>query len=204
MRLFNIVNWVIWAVILGVLIFIFETNHKEPEQPTKYDNPIYVNLYIDSAFEEYEREAITTAALTWNNTTKNIVNYTIIQLPTTDKVDLTGLIIYKIGPDNPNIIMLDQSNDTIYLGYYERIDGVKTIALVGERIDIKEYKSVVLHELGHSLGLAHVDELGTLMYPYMNIMINGQMIPVNSNKITQIDLVQFCELYKCDPLKLQN
>lgn len=204
MKLFRVVSCIILAVIVGVLIFVFQATNKEPEAPAKYDNPIYVNLYIDSAFEDYEREAITSAALTWNTSTKHIVNYTIIQLPIEGKVDLTGLIIYKIGPDNPNIIMMDQSNDTTYLGYYERIEGVKTIALVGERITVKEYKSVVLHELGHSLGLEHVDELGALMYPYMNIMINGDMISISSDKVTKIDLVQFCNLYGCNPLTLQN
>ena len=83
------------------------------------------------------------------------------------------------------------------LGLFDKKSIIPCIILVSNRILENDYKAVVLHELGHSLGLEHnegINGIDTLMYP---------SIDLGSNHITFRDGQQFCKLYHCDPNKLK-
>lgn len=77
------------------------------------------------------------------------------------------------------------------LGFYDQSSPVvPTIWIVQDRIEFEEeYLAIVMHELGHSLGLEHTTHEETLMYP----MIDGSIMC-----ITQYDLKGFCKIYGCD------
>lgn len=198
-KIINYLNFVISLTTVIVLytfvIQIFPDKHSKT-----YPEQIHVNLYIDREFTEDEQEIIMTAALEWSTATNHIVEYDIIQLPTKDAIELDdSLIIVKYSPDNPRIILMD-ANENKTLGFYEGHDGpIPYIALVSDRLDLEiDYKEVVLHEMGHSLGLQHIkgeDGWNTLMYPYTDL---------GADHITEKDLEEFCKLYHCDVSKLKH
>jgi predicted Zn-dependent protease len=112
-----------------------------------------------------------------------------------------AIVIFNVTPDFPDIIILDSIKNYSTLGYYNS-RGLDYIALVDARISEANYNAVVMHELGHALGLEHPDlddhpeiGIGTLMY---------SMIDAGSNHITKDDLKQFCKLYHCDSSKFHG
>lgn len=163
-----------------------------------YPKTVHKILYLDRDFTESEKIHIIEAALEWMRSTNHLVEYDIKVLPCKNIIPNESIIIAKFSEDNPAIISMDiLSRDTI-LGYYNDYGFIPYIALVSSRLNHKKYHtSVILHELGHSLGLNHnkdSDGENTLMYP---------SVDKGSNHITQIDLINFCLLYKCDPSKFK-
>lgn len=196
-------NFFILSIVVGILIGLFITlGEIYPGEDSRPDQP-HVTLYVDRNFSEAEVDIIVGAALEWSKATNHTVEYSIVLLPTKEKPDLKNAVfITKRSVDDPRIILMDLIGDTQTLGIFEK-RGVKYIALVTARLNEDNYKSVVLHELGHSLGLKHLEgnaNINTLMYPYMSIIMeDGTIIPAGSDHITKKDLAQFCKLYRCNP-----
>jgi hypothetical protein len=153
---------------------------------------------VDRNFSEEEFGIITGAALEWHLATSGLVTYDVVRMPYGGAIDMRNSIIFiNITPDFPEVIAQDtysQAGNNV--GFYDVKYMVPYIGLIPSRIDDKDYKAIVLHELGHSLGLEHnEDEPGTLMYP---------SIDVGADYITDIDLQHFCKIYKCDASKLHD
>lgn len=171
-----------------------------PQQETTYPSQIRETLYIDRTFTESERASIIEAARAWNDATKGIVQYKIVQLPSHEPIVFeNSLFIVKISPDDPEVLFMN--NEDNILGHYTSRQGISTIGIVDGRIENKKFKSVIMHEIGHALGLKHQsadEDVGTIMYPYMQISIGMLIVDVSSDKITKTDLTQFCQLYHCN------
>jgi len=201
MSLVKFLNYICFLTTVVLLfVFYFEVSEIYPNKfPKERPNHIHTTIYLDRNFNDVEVEYIMQAAWEWTETTNHIAEFDVVQLPTHDKVDVEhALIMVKVSADYPDIIIMDNIKKTTTLGYYDSKSVLPFIALVQDRLDDFNYKEVVLHELGHSLGLEHVDgEKGmlTLMYPYVDL---------GADHITQTDLEQFCELYHCDAKKLQH
>lgn len=194
------------SLILGLLagLYIFVSSiYKEKEYP----NYVHTTLYLDRTFDDFEEEAIMEAAVEWATVTNHVVDFDVVKLPA-NNIDLdNSVIITKVTPDYPMVIVLDTTNDNSTLGYCDNKYIIPHIALVNERISNEDYKPVVMHELGHHLGLKHnegLDNLDSLMFPSRGVYIKsaGVFLP-SSNIITHKDGVNFCKLYHCDPNKLQ-
>ncbi len=199
MKMANLTFWlseIITIVIIGIVFAYISPildkniiNHVEHKTRT---------LYVDPSFSDEEQEAIISAAIIWTCKTHYIVNIGIVFLPSKNIDATDGIIILPISRYNPDIIGLDEFNQHTTLGFFTREGAVPSINLVSSRIEDEEYQTVVLHELGHALGLKHnstVDGIGTLMYPSINF---------GAPTITNDDLVNFCKLYKCNSLELTN
>jgi hypothetical protein len=179
------------ACIVSLLI----TNSSFPEKI--YPEQVRVTLYVDRSFDATGQDNIIQAAHEWAEATNHIVEYRVVMMPTTEKIDLdNSIFISPVSPDFPEIFWRDRLGNTI-LGIYFGHSSIKTIILVPERLDEYTYKLVCLHELGHSLGLEHSgpEEWGTLMYP---------IVDFGGRHITKPDLIQFCKLYHCDADKLKH
>jgi predicted Zn-dependent protease len=207
MKLLKILNYLCFGIVLSLILVLF--NFVSDIYPdVEYNNPTHVTLYLDRNFDDFETETIMKAAWEWSEATNHIIEYDIVQLPTKDKmVYKNAVFIIKRSPDDPQILLLDVGNDNTTYGVYTR-NPFPTISIVSERLTNEMYKEVVLHEMGHSLGLKHLEGLGnmdTLMFPYTEVEIDkGVTIPAGSDHITRKDLVLFCKLYKCDVDKLKN
>lgn len=189
-----------WTLVLTTIMIIcvyrFYTVILHPE--IVYPSRVDKILYLDEQFNQDEVELMVEAAAEWEQSTGNIVHYTIEQLPV-DKIDYAkAIIVIKVSHFYPEVLELDYSRQQVTLGYCNSLGDITYIAMVADRLEDETYRPVMLHELGHSLGLRHNEGdsgVGTLMYPSVN---NG------SSYITKTDLVNFCKLYRCDPTKLQD
>lgn len=208
MKLLKIINYLSFVITVSVLLtlFFFVSQIYPGDEP--YPDHVHITLYLDRNFYDYETDAITKAALEWSEATNHIVEYDIVQLPSEEPIKYSNsLFIVKKSPDDPKILLMDFASKTETLGVYDR-QGLPSISIVTERLADDNYKEVVLHELGHSLGLAHLegqDNMDALMFPYTNIELdNGDIVPSGSDHITEKDLVAFCKLYRCDVSKLKH
>lgn len=179
-----------------VVLYTYSTkifHHKE------YSNYSHKTLYVDRNFNDEEVLTIMEAAVEWTETTNHIVEIDVVRLPTKEKIDLVnGIIVLNINSDYPEVVVLDGTNRNSTLGFYNEYGAFPYIALISERISDYDYSSVVLHEIGHSLGLKHItgeEGIGSLMYPTVDFA---------SDEITIKDLEQFCVLYHCNVKNLKH
>lgn len=157
--------------------------------------PVHHTLYLERGIYEDQVYHIIAAAMEWNEVTNGDVVLDIKMLPQQSITPGDAIIFMNVTPDFPEAILLDNFNQYSTLAFYNNDAGLAYIALIDERIVGLNYDAVVMHELGHALGLEHikgVEGLGTLMYPN---------IEFGSDHITMEDLKQFCQLYHCDASK---
>ena len=162
---------------------------------TPHTLPIHHTLYLERGIYEDQVYHVIAAAMEWNEVTNGDVVLDIKMLPQPNITPGDAIIIMNVTPDYPEAIILDNMNHYSTLGFYNNDTGLAYIALLDERIRGMSYDAVIMHELGHALGLEHItgiDGLGTLMYPN---------IEFGSDHITMDDLKQFCHLYHCDASK---
>lgn len=192
-----------WTSLI-VMIMLFGLNMvSEPilQHTIKRTIPIHKTLYIDRNLSEDELFIITAAAMEWHLATNGLVSYDVVRLPHRNIDIKNSIIIVIVSADFPEIIALDsvkQTEEGNHMGYYYDTGYVPYIGLVPGRIEDKEYRTVIMHELGHSLGMKHTDNIegiGTLMYPDVSI---------GADKITDEDLKSFCQIYRCDVSKLHD
>jgi hypothetical protein len=157
--------------------------------------PIHHTLYLERGIFEDQIYHIVAGTMEWNEVTNGDVVLDIKMLPQPDITPSDAIIMMNVTPDYPESILLDNINHYSTLAFYNNQVGLAYIAFIYERISDEDYNAVVMHELGHALGLEHItgiDGIGTLMYPN---------IELGSNHITMDDLKQFCHLYNCDASK---
>jgi hypothetical protein len=198
MGLLKLINFLWLTITLGIL-FGLMVGTSDLHKIVNYKEHTKINLFIDRDFTNEEQEYITSAALQWSEASDHIIEYNVIRLPAEEKIDPeNSIVISKVSPDYPQILLLDHSSHMRTLGYFNGHGEINSIYLVSDRLSDEYYEEVVLHELGHSLGLEHdssEDGINTLMYP---------MIDLGSNHITKHDMKQFCYIYDCNVEKLTN
>jgi hypothetical protein len=157
-----------------------------------YTLPIHKTLYLDRQMDDNQLYAITEAVIEWNEVTNGQVVFDIEKLPKQNMNIVDSIIILGVTPDFPEIIVLDNLNKKLTLGYYNIDSGLAYILLVGARIDERDYPEVVMHELGHAIGLEHIEGeegLSTVM---------NATVELGGRHLTSTDLFYFCKLYNCD------
>lgn len=152
---------------------------------------IIKTLVLDRKFNEFEIGFIEGACKEWEEKTNHVVEFKIVRAIHKSFIDENTIYINKSDKNNPTIFALEiMSSDTIF-GYYDGKSPIKSILIVSDNVDDIMYQTVVLHELGHALGLKHNTDYGdinTTMYPSINSRQSG---------LVKKDIDQFCSIYKC-------
>lgn len=180
--------------LLTIILLVFATQLISyfSEVTPEYPNHVHKTLLLDRQLDSEEVIFITQAAWEWTEATNHIVEIDVVQLPNKEELlNEDAILVMNASPDYPNILIQEAIEKKIILGLYTKQNGLNIIELVSERITDKQYKEVILHELGHALGLPHNEEnlgMDTLMSPY---------IEFGTDHITQTDLDSFCKLYHC-------
>lgn len=182
------------TALLLLVVNSYSITNRNPVYPTH----LHKVIYVDPKFTDKEYVFITWAAADWTQRTNHIISFEVKRLPQ-KMIDFNeGLIIIKVDEYDPDILELDSANHDNTLGLCSPNGAVPNIKLVSSRITDKEYKTVVEHELGHSLGLKHnkgIEGVDTLMYP---------AVDYGADHITKEDLVNLCKMYHCDASKLSD
>lgn len=182
--------------ILLLTIIMYNPNYYNHSK--NYNDHVHKTLFLDRTFSKEEVEFITSAAIEWSEATQHIANIDIVQLSNKEEIlSKDSVIVVAVSPDYPDVLIDESLSNNTILGLYTRKYEIGIIELVVSRISDEDYKTVVMHELGHALGLDHnlgLDGIFTLMSP----SIDGC-----SNHITQKDLDNFCQFYHCN-LKLSQ
>lgn len=175
-----------------------------PPRETNITLPIHKTLYIERNVYNEELLHIMEAVIEWNEATNGQVVFDIKRMPRRTISVTDSVVFFNVSPDFPDIVLLDNARKKplTTLGYFSGNRMLPYIALVDERIPELDYTGVILHELGHYLGLSHPDDedhpeigVGSLMY---------SNIDAGSRHITDEDLKRFCKLYHCDSSKFHG
>lgn len=166
--------------------------------PTKstYQLPIHKTLYVHRQIYDEELLYLIQATIEWSEATNNKVIFDIRKLPVKDIDIIDSIIVMNVTSDDPGIILLDsikQKKNRKTLAYYNNDTGLAYIALVDERLNKYNYIQVIMHELGHAIGLKHLEDTdenaSSLMHPTINY---------GTTYITKLDLIELCKLYHCN------
>lgn len=178
---------------IALIVTLFQMSESLIEVPPTYGNHVHKTILLDRNFDEDEVEFITIAAMEWTEATHHVAEFDVVQLPAVgEQLGKDTILMASVGLDDPDILIHETETHHADLGLQTTRNGIAVIKLVSERIPNKYYKEVVLHELGHALGLEHnegLDGIDTLMYPF---------IELSAPQITPIDLDNFCKLYHCN------
>lgn len=189
MRLLLLAN----LISIVLVVVLFQISGQLIELPPEYGNHVHKTIILDRDFDSDEVELVITSAIEWTEATHHVAEIDVIQLPAVGIIlNEDTILMSSVGLDAPDILIYEASSGNQDLGLYTKRGGTSIIELVSERIPDKYYKGVILHELGHALGLEHnegLEGVDTLMYPY---------IELSADHITPIDLNNFCKLYHCD------
>lgn len=194
-----------WVLVLSVIVLAGVWSVAITVWPSSkiYPTHVHKTLYVDRYLDDDAFEQISYAAIRWSIATNHIIDYDVVRMPIYDHKEIANpedsIVIILVSPENPDIIQSDTENqDSTLAVYKDRCTSLPVIELVIERIyDPQTLQAVLMHEMGHSVGLKHnegVDGIGTLMYPN---------ITEGADIITQTDRENFCKLYQCDPTELQ-
>jgi len=200
MKLPKVIHYLCFALIIVTILILYNFVAKIYPGSRDWPEHAHITIYLDRTFDNTETDMIMKAAWEWSEATNHRIEYDIIQLPTEEPMQYHDvLFIVKRSPDDPHIILTDLDGGKTLGVYYHNV--IPTIFIVSERLG-DNFKEVVLHELGHSLGIKHLDkisDLNTLMYPYSQIILDdGTILPAGADHITKKDLTAFCKLHHCD------
>lgn len=157
------------------------------------------NVEIDSSFSQKETSIIKLAGHRWELATKNIIHFTFSNKkmnyhfnPSLELIEFT-INNSKIDENNKIFLWNASSSDQRFMELENliriRIVGLMSgsyILLVPDRMDtLKDLERTTVHEFGHLIGLAHTRSI-------MNASDEDTFC------ITNVDMAQFCNIYKCD------
>lgn len=97
-------------------------------------------------------------------------------------------LIFKVNSKFCHIKTMDKQYEAKICGLCNNSSKLGTIYMVDDRLDNHmEFKTTMMHELGHYVGLDHTPE-ASIMYKNSN----------SAEKFNQLDGIEFCDKYGCE------
>jgi Matrixin len=189
-----------------VLLILFAPGCCFPAVRTSLFGPDFTHktLLIDlNHIGPSEYAGILSAAHEWESRT-GLVSFSIVPYIDTIPSVVDPVVITNIRIDNPIVLneedyLRKQGNvmtEKLLGLYVDDAKPVPTIYLMAQRLMSSDsYRSVVEHELGHVLGLHHINLPGALM---------NESFDFQSHNITVDDLVEFCRVKYCSAIALSQ
>lgn len=166
-------------------------------QSVRDSNKILVEIHCDVDFTVRERNIIADAIFTWFIQTNGMVNY--IPVYDLDFRDINGLRMHAALRHN-TLIKREQDNPLVdeetVLGTTTPAGGVHLVGHISIAILMHHIKServmfsVVLHELGHGVGMQHIEDPYAVLYPGINQRNVGRCL-------TKPDIAELCRVNDC-------
>jgi len=149
---------------------------------------VHKKVYIDQAFSPDQKQEIIKGLYSWRSETHSIISFQIMDSSIFSNIENDTLLIRKVTHDHQLIVVEDKKRTTqITVGLYVPQPSPQ-ILIVNDRIKLHEYRSIILHELGHAFKLHHSDSKNSIMF---------KTIDEGSKSITKEDLKEFCKIYDC-------
>lgn len=151
-------------------------SYHQGTKPAHVSNQKVIDIYLDSSFDLMEREHIKDAMNEWNGVFNGQIK---LQLAEKDG----GLVSFS-GKDEASDLLKMMNNTG--LGWLiiklnssdELLEDVNTntlafvtgadrhlMVVIADRVTGRNLKTIIMHEMGHLLGAAHINSKGSLMNP---------------------------------------
>lgn len=152
-----------------------------------------IRIAVIKGFSLKEKGWILEALAEWQEGTGGIIAFHAIDWDTDHLIDHSDpytcqtINIIKIESDNQSIKTLDKQYDNVTLLAYACADKTYSmVVMIIDRIQDKYFKILVMHEIGHRLGLGHTEDKSSVMHQYVTSM---------TDKVTDLDLWML--IYEC-------
>lgn len=175
--------------------------------PPKPEPAIQAEVYVDPSFEARHQKVIYKEMVEWSTATNGTVEWNLHDFQVDAVLDYNGpacrdvLIVMKAYSTLEIIRKIEESRPSTE-GQYAVAYTMKTcqfsaMLVIMDRIegDEAQFRIIVAHELGHFLGLPHIEQ------PRKSIMT--PLIEDAAPCITALDTAAFCENHGCTASKMR-
>lgn len=155
----------------------------------------YIQFHGDTSFTKEERKEIELAMDTWAGVTSGLVGFTVAW-----DVDWQSTASIVEHENDSLISRVDPSNPYFQDGAIGRVAEIggrpAHVWIVADRCNqLGVFRQVVIHELGHILGMLHTKDPDSIMYPSTS---------QKQTCLNKADMEEYCRVNRCGATKVYH